>query len=130
MSLLRKTHYYIQGYSITEQVRETWFVEDTFQEKENKQKLILNQGKELLKKGYMLEELLTVFLIEPDVLISLRKFEDKLNIIKDDNQVYSIVKQGPCEVKFAEKRNTKELHKNSIHWDITELFNTLTPQIF
>lgn len=130
MSLLRKTHYYVQGYSITEQVRETWFTEDTSDEIVNKEKLILHRGKELLKKGYLIEELLTVFIIEPDILISLKKFEDKLNIIRDNNQVYSTIKYGSCEVKFAEKRNLKELKNNSVHWDITELFNTLTPQIF
>lgn len=130
MSLLRKTHYYVQGYSITEQVRETWFTEDTSDEIVNKEKLILHRGKELLKKGYLIEELLTVFIIEPDILISLKKFEDKLNIIRDNNQVYSTIKDGSCEVKFAEKRNLKELKNNSVHWDITELFNTLTPQIF
>lgn len=129
MTTLRKTHYRIQGYSITEQIRETWFTEDT--PIENPKKLLtLTEGKKLLQEGYLLKELMTVYLIDADTLISLRKQEDKLNILNEDKQVFSTVKQGSCEVKFAEKRNLKDFNKNSIHWDITELFNTLTPQIF
>ena len=122
---LRKAHYKLQGNSISEDIKETFFteIEETIPEKCI---LSIKEYKSLLNTGYTLEELLSHYIITQTDIIALRKYEDNLNIIKPKNQVFSAIKEDQCEVKFAEKRNLKEIKEDIIHWDITELFNNLT----